>query len=130
QDSQHRIKAMALVHQQLDESSNLAQIDLTTYLRQLMAHLSRSFAPQVPAISWQVNGPILWVGVDAAIGCGLIIHELASNSFKHAFPDGRVGEILIDLSEEPDQSVRLRLSDDGVGLPKNLDFLQTQSLGL
>jgi len=129
-DSQHRVKALALVHEQLHETNSLARIDLAAYLRRLVGHLARALASRAAPISWQVNSANVFVGIDAAIGCGLIVHELASNSFKHAFPDGRAGQVVIDLCPQPDGSVELRFGDDGVGLPKELDFDQAQSLGL
>jgi two-component sensor histidine kinase len=72
----------------------------------------------------------VFLGVDTAIPCGLIINELVSNSLKHAFPAGRAGEIRIELWSDDDGQFTLMVSDNGVGLPKDLDFRATQSLGL
>jgi Signal transduction histidine kinase len=68
--------------------------------------------------------------VDPAIHCGLIINELVSNSLKHAFPRGKRGEIQIALSSDTDKKLTLVVGDNGIGFPKDLDFQNTESLGL
>ena len=70
------------------------------------------------------------VGLDAAIPCGLIINELVSNSLRHAFPGGMNGEIRMEVSRPAQGQYRLVVSDNGVGFPDDLDFRQTESLGL
>jgi two-component sensor histidine kinase len=70
------------------------------------------------------------LSIDTAIPCGLIVNELVTNSLKHAFPDGRGGEIRVELRSDGDNKFALMVSDDGVGLPEDLDFRKTESLGL
>jgi len=72
----------------------------------------------------------IFLGVDTAIPCGLIINELMCNSVKHAFPEGEPGQIQIDLHAAPDQQYVLTVRDNGVGFPRGLDFRNTESLGL
>lgn len=68
--------------------------------------------------------------INAAVPCGLILNELISNSLKHAFPRGRKGTVRIGVKRGPDETIILRVADDGIGLPKDLDFRQSESLGL
>ena len=72
----------------------------------------------------------VFLGIDTAVPCGLILNELVSNSLKHAFPGGREGEIRIELRLDDDKKFTLMVSDNGVGIPKDLDFRNTESLGL
>jgi two-component sensor histidine kinase len=70
------------------------------------------------------------LSIDTAIYCGLIINELVSNSLKYAFPAGRTGEIRINLQAEDDNQLILAVSDNGIGLPPDMEFHQVESLGL
>lgn len=72
----------------------------------------------------------LFLDVNSAIPCGLILNELISNAFKHAFPGGRPGLVRIGLRRKPDDTVEIRVADDGVGLPEGVDFRQGETLGL
>ena len=71
----------------------------------------------------------IFLNLDTSIPCGLIVNELVSNALKYAFPDGRKGEVLVSLSEN-EQAVTLTISDNGIGLPPNFNFRETDSLGL
>lgn len=128
-DSQNRVKSMALIHESLYQTDDLSHIDFAEYLRKLITHISRSYQTQAENIKMKVNIGDIALGVDMAVPCGLIINELISNSLKHAFPAGRGGEILIDLTAR-DGGYKLTLSDDGIGLPKDLDIERAKSLGL
>jgi len=77
-----------------------------------------------------INVDNIFLEIDVAVPCGLIINELVSNSFKYAFPGDRKGEIKIDLYSDKNHEFTLSISDNGVGLPKNLDFQNTETLGL
>ncbi len=72
----------------------------------------------------------LYLTLDAAVPCGLIINELISNSLKYAFPDGRHGEVRIALQEQPVGTARLVVADNGIGLSKDVDWKTSRSLGL
>src|SRR5206468_4125438 len=97
QESEHRVKTMVLVHEQLYRADNLSRIDFAEYVRALVAYLGRSLGPQLAPIAWRVEVDNVFLGIDAAIRCGLIINELATNALKHAFPNGRAGEIAIEM---------------------------------
>ncbi len=129
-DSQHRVKSMALIHEKLYQSKNLAGIDLAEYIRCLADDLIRSYGVDSERIALEINAEEVFLKVDAAIPCGLLLHELLSNCLKHAFPGGRPGAIRIDLWSNPEGHLCLLVRDNGVGLPEELDFLNTDSLGL
>ncbi|GAB4410812.1 MAG: hypothetical protein Fur0044_04640 [Anaerolineae bacterium] len=132
-DSQSRIKSIALVHELLYNSENLAQIDLSQYMRNLVDDLLHTYGEQTTAVTTQIEvdaGPEgLWLDINTAIPCGLIINELVSNALKHAFVGRQTGSISLKAQWLGDNLV-LQVRDDGIGLPESLDFRQTTSLGL
>jgi PAS domain S-box-containing protein len=129
EESQHRIRSMVLVHEQLYQSRDLSRIDFGEYIRKLVTDLFRSYGVNWDIISLKINVEDILLGIDTAIPCGLIVHELVSNSLKHAFPDEAEGEIGIEFYTEGNR-LTLRVFDNGVGLPKDLDFRNTDSMGL
>jgi PAS domain S-box-containing protein len=130
QESQNRIHSMALLHESLYQSSNLSKIDFPEYIRQLAAHLFHSYGVGPERIHLRTDLEKLYLNLDAAVPCGLIINELISNSLKYAFPDGREGEIRIELHEYSDRMARLIVADDGVGLRSDIDWETARTLGL
>jgi len=126
-DTRARVESMALVHEKLYESGDLARIDFGEYIRTLAGHMLRSYE-RIPRLRIEARNIV--VDADTVIPCGLIVNELVSNSMKYAFPDGEPGEIHIELRQESDQQVVLRIGDDGVGFPPDLDFRHTESLGM
>ena len=130
QDSQNRIRAMALVHEKLYDSENLATIDFESYLRGLTAQLFRSFRGTVGNVSCTCAAPGISFGVDIAVPCGLIVNELVTNTLKHAFPDGRDGAIQVILEKSDDGAFIMKVEDNGVGLPEGFDPAATKTLGM
>jgi PAS domain S-box-containing protein len=130
QESQNRIHSMALLHESLYQSNNLSRIDFPEYIRQLAAHLFHSYGVPADRIHLRTDLDRLYLNLDAAVPCGLIINELLSNSLKYAFPDGRSGEVRIELHEHPDHMARLVVADNGIGLRSDLDWETARSLGL
>jgi PAS domain S-box-containing protein len=129
-DSQNRVGSMALVHEMLYQSPDLARVDFAEYVRTLANYLFHSYGVNPNTVELKINVDDVFLGVDTAVPCGLIVNELASNCLKHAFPDGRPGEIRIELRSDCDGQFTLLVGDNGVGLPKDLDFRNTSSLGL
>lgn len=131
-DSQDRINSMALIHEQLYQSDNLMNIDLSEYVRHLVSTLFQSFGVNVQRIAQKIHIKDISLGVDTAIPCGLVINELVSNSLKYAFPEGREGTIEIDLKKAAttDSSFELSVRDDGVGMSPDIDIRNTGTLGL
>ncbi|MCB9421392.1 MAG: PAS domain-containing protein [Ardenticatenaceae bacterium] len=128
QDSQNRVRSMALIHEKLYQSGNLAQIDFHDYVLNLIEYLTRSY--QASGVEIKVAGRPIFFEVDTAVSCGLILNELVSNAFKHAFPGNRPGRIDITLQQESPTRVCLEVADNGVGLPPDLDIQTSPSLGL
>jgi two-component sensor histidine kinase len=129
QESQNRIHSMALLHESLYQSENLSQIDFPDYIRQLAAHLFRSYGVN-ERVQLKTDLDKLDLTLDTAVPCGLIINELLSNSLKYAFPNGRSGVIRIAMREEPEGRIRLVVADNGIGLASDLDWTTTPTLGL
>jgi PAS domain S-box-containing protein len=129
-DSQQRIQSMALVHQSLYQSRDLDRMDFAAYLRTLATELCRAHAAEARHVSLTITTDDVWVRVETVIPCGLILNELLANALKHAFPAGRPGTIEVTLRADPVGTCVLSVRDDGVGFPADLDFRQTDSLGL
>ncbi|MDZ7958600.1 MAG: PAS domain S-box protein [Aulosira sp. DedQUE10] len=130
QQSQQRIASMALVHEKMYQSGDLSRINFREYVQELVASLCTSYEVNDGAIALNINiDDHILLGLDTAIPCGLIIHELVSNSLKYAFPAGRNGEIKIAIREISKNKILLTVSDNGIGLPPNFSFTETASLG-
>jgi two-component sensor histidine kinase len=129
-DSQHRIRAMALIHEQLYQTPDLATVDLAEYVRSLTAYLFRAYRGNGTLVTLTLETEPVRLPMDTAIPCGLILNELVSNALKHAFPAGRQGEIRVTLHMAEAGQVALLVSDNGIGFSPALDFHHIQSLGL
>jgi len=139
-ESEGRIRSMALVHEKLYQSEELAQIDFAEYIPSLTNHLMSAYASASTAVGLRLHIEHITLGLDAAIPCGLIINELVSNALKHAFAQREHGDITIQFPHknvfndgQPSgdaASLVLSVKDNGVGLPEKFDFRQGASLGL
>jgi len=127
---QNRIQSMALIHEKLHQSEDMARIDFSEYIQSLVANLCQTYAVQSAAITMKTNVDDIFLNIDTAIPCGLIINELVSNTLKYAFTEGVKGEIRIGFHSDTDNQLTLTVSDNGVGFPQDLDFRKTKSLGL
>ena len=129
-DSKDRIKAMALVHEKLYGSEDLAMVDFHGYAESLVSGLFQSYGADRTQITPRLEIHNVPVDVDTAVSCGLIINELVSNSLKYAFAPQNDGEILVELCRRNSASLVLKVEDNGRGLPPEVDFRETESLGL
>jgi PAS domain S-box-containing protein len=129
-DSQSRIRTMALIHEKLYQSQDISRVNFVEYISNLAANLFRSYELVTTAINPIINVENIFLEIDVAVPCGLIINEIVSNSLKYAFPDRRKGEIQIHLYFFNEHEIKLIVSDNGIGLPKYLDFKNTETLGL
>jgi PAS domain S-box-containing protein len=139
-ESQNRILSMALIHEKLYRSRNLSRIDLGEYIKTLTSDLVRSYTSPSGPVHLTVDAADVFLSVDKAVPCGLIINELVSNALKHAFPEhvntaadlrnGKESEIRIHLAANGGQNVSLVVGDNGVGLPRDLNLATADSLGL
>jgi PAS domain S-box-containing protein len=129
EESRNRVKSMAFIHKQLYQSTNVAQIDFSPYVRNLTRNLLESYKTNGNGVALDVRVEDVFLSLDIAIPCGLIINELVSNALKHAFLNGSKGQISVDLHRVGEKNV-LIVSDNGVGLPGEIDVLNTETLGL
>jgi PAS domain S-box-containing protein len=129
-ESQGRIRSMALVHEKLYQSRDLSRIDFLDYVQTLADLAFRTFGGASGRIARRIQGDEVFLGIDTAIPCGLIVNELLSNCLKHAFPDGRQGTVVVAVAREDDEYFTFSVRDDGVGLPPTVDPEKTESLGL
>jgi two-component sensor histidine kinase len=128
-DTRDRVRSMALVHEKLYQSADLAHTELGAYIRNVMKELFLAHGEVSSKVTLQLKLEPVFLPVDMAIPCGLILNELATNSLKHAFVGREHGTIEIQLTSV-NESVRLRFRDDGWGLPSGLNLDAADSLGL
>jgi two-component sensor histidine kinase len=129
QDCRERVRTMALIHEKLYGSRDLDRIDFADYVQDLARDLLRTYGA-AGRVRLSVEAERIPFDIQEAVPCGLIVYELVSNALKHAFPQGREGEIRVSLRRAVDGPVALSVSDNGVGLPPDLDVANTRSLGL
>jgi len=129
-EGQTRIRAMSLVHEKLYQSHDLSKIDLVVYIRSLALHLFHVYSIDSTRVVLETGLSEIFLDINSAVPCGLILNELISNSLKHAFPEGRKGTIRIEGRRGADGAITLRVEDDGIGFPTDLDFRQAEGLGL
>jgi PAS domain S-box-containing protein len=127
---QNRIRSMALIHEKFYKSEDLTRIELDKYIQDLTIHLFHTYgvAPNIIRLTTEMEN--VHIEINRAISLGLIINELVSNSLRHAFPDGKKGEIRIKLRKSLNSKYELVIGDNGVGIPKDIDFSNTKSLGI
>ena len=128
-ESQNRVRSIALFHEKLYQSRDLGRVEIGEYLKGLANGSFATYGVNPDDIVLVVHTEDLPLGVDAAISCGLIINELVSNALKHAFPQRRKGQIEVML-RSAGTDVILEVSDNGVGLPADLDVRSPSTLGL
>ena len=129
-EMKNRIQTIALVHQKLYQSQNLSRVDLKEYITDLVNLLISSYASEQDKITLTLNLENINVLIDTAVPCGLIINELISNSFKHAFPEGREGNICVQLKKLEGDTIELIISDNGIGIPDGYDLKKRDTLGM
>ncbi len=124
-DSQNRIKSIALIHESLYHTDNLAKINLRTYTENLISRLFTVFKVDFSRIKYDIQIPTTEIDLKKAIPCGLILDELITNSLKYAFPNGRKGKIIISL-DKTDQDYKMTIKDNGIGF-KHENLLKEKS---
>ncbi|PRC91954.1 sensor histidine kinase [Solimicrobium silvestre] len=129
-DSQNRIQSMALIHQTLYQSHDFASVDFGEFLNALVPTLVSSYCVDVRNVELKIDAGSVFLPINSAIPCGLLINELITNALKHAFPDNRQGEIAVSLTRHDKNKILLVISDTGVGIPSELDVDNVETLGL
>jgi two-component sensor histidine kinase len=128
-DSQSRIKSMALIHEKLYQSNTLAKVEMESYIRELARTLLSTYNSRNADIRINIQVEEVFLDINSAVPCGLIINEVISNACKHAFTGRDKGNIDI-VFEKKGEQFHLVVKDDGVGMPDNTDFSKLKSLGM
>jgi len=128
-ESQTRVMSIALVHEKLYQSKNLAEIDYQDYLKKIADSLLQSYGIPPKTIDIRIQAENIIIPINKAIPLSLIVNEMISNSLKYAFPDNRHGTIAIDFTKDKEQYT-LVVKDDGIGLPETVTLEETDTLGL
>jgi two-component sensor histidine kinase/tetratricopeptide (TPR) repeat protein len=128
-DSQHRMRAMSLIHQRLYQSETESAIDMQAYIRELVEYLSDNFNLS-HKIRFSLQVEKIAMDVAQAVPVGLILNEAITNAFKYAFPDNSEGTINILMKQGQDSHVMLSIADNGRGLPAGFDAAAVRSLGM
>jgi PAS domain S-box-containing protein len=129
QDSQNRIRTIAMLHEKLYGSEKFTHVNLKKYIEQLLEILVTSFAVDRNIIKISVNVEEIDIETEYSVPIGLVINEIVTNSFKYAFPKGTGGEIFLNISKN-NGSLNMEIGDNGIGLNEGLDISKLESLGL
>jgi PAS domain S-box-containing protein len=130
QDTRNRVRSMALLHETLYRSGNLARINFATYLKDLCGQLLLSSGPVASRVTLEYHVAQIGLPLEQAVPCGLIVSELVSNALKHGFPGKHTGRIVVGLDPTGEQTLILSVRDEGVGLTSNFDSASTSTLGM
>jgi len=128
--SQSRIRSMALIHEMLYKSKDFKSVDFAPYIQNLAFQLVNVYKVKSDVVRLTLDIKDVFLDINRAITCGLIINELISNALKYAFPEGRKGEICVKVYQDKEGMYNLIISDNGVGIPKELDIHESETLGL
>jgi PAS domain S-box-containing protein len=129
-DSQNRVKSMAMIHEKLYQSKDLARVDFKDYVQSLTSYLYTSYGRKLGEVVTKIDIDSIFFDIDISISVGLILNELISNCFKHAFKEGQKGRIFISIKEVEAEKYVMIVKDDGVGFPAGFNIENTESLGL
>jgi two-component sensor histidine kinase len=128
-ESQQRVYAISLIHQNLYKSDNIARIEMPAYVREVVEYLIDSFGAG-DHVRYQASIEPVGIDLTVAVPLGLIINEAVTNSLKYAFPGGRPGLIAVTLAEADEQHFLLTVADNGIGLGEDFDFSGCRTLGM
>ncbi len=129
-ESQNRIKSMAFIHESLYQTKDFSNINFSEYIINLSRNLINTYSDLEYEIKLKLDIQPIMLNLDLAIPSGLIINELISNAIKYAFNDVYKENIIAIVMHSEEEYLKLVISDNGIGLPENLDFRNTESLGL
>ena len=130
QNSQHRMHAMSLIHQKLYQSDSLSTIDMSWYISELVHYLNEGFEASGRRIRYNLDTEPVELDATQAIPLGLILNEAISNALKYAFTGRSSGKVSISLKAAANDTYRLEIADDGVGLPEGFESIERESLGM
>ena len=127
-ESQNRARSMALIHEKLYRSDNLRKIDFGEYIRSLTVELFNSYRTS-SGIELDTSIDNINLDINTAVPLALIVNEIVTNSLKYAFPDKKAGNVLVSFAKNH-EGLQLIVEDNGIGFPNDLDFRNTNSLGM
>jgi len=128
-EARSKIHAMALIHTQLYQSDKFDRIDMQSHIRDMIIHLSQLYGKR-KNINPVINASNLYLSVTRAIPCALVINELISNVYRHAFKEGEEGTVEVSMEQSSDGTISLKVKDDGIGIPEQVDINEADTLGL
>jgi PAS domain S-box-containing protein len=129
-DIQNRVKSMSMIHDRLSSSKDLSRLNFSEFVSSLTNYLYHSYKLSPTKVNLNLSIPDIHIDIDIMMPCGLIINELVSNAFKHAFQEDKEGEVSIELHEGEDDEITLIVRDNGIGISNSIDIRNTTSLGL
>lgn len=130
QQTQSRIEALALVHDNLHNYPDHMHIAVEDYVNELVGSLFDTYRVPTDRIRYSVNAPGVLIGLDTAVSFGLIVSELVTNAIKHAFPDGREGQIVVTIVKDDGNRVVVSVKDNGIGMGDQYRSGDERSIGL
>jgi PAS domain S-box-containing protein len=129
-ETRAKIHAMALVHTQLYEQGRFDRVDMGGHMRKLVDYLSHTYAGRRRSIHTMIEASDVYLEISQAIPCALVLSEIISNAFKHAFAETQKGTIEISAQRSADNTIFISVEDDGMGIPEEIDIYKANSLGL
>lgn len=130
-ESINRIISMALIHEKLYQSESMSHINFGNYLEGLLNNIFMTYRTDTGRISLKKDIENVYLGINTAVPCGLIVNELVSNSLIHAFPGKEKGDMNVTMRKIPEsEMIELIVSDNGIGIPETLDLVKSGTLGL
>ena len=131
QETQRRVRAMALLHEMLHRTHEVARVNLSEYMVSLTGYLWSSLQAKMQGIGLQLQVEPVLLTMDMAVPCGLILNELITNALKHAFVSGQAGTVTIRIRHHLENNeLMMEVKDNGIGLPADFDVTASDSLGL
>lgn len=129
-ESQNRVHSLSMIHEQIYRSKDQANVRFSQYIGDLAKYLVGSYGINPNLVQLVTNIADISVDLDLMVPCGLIVNELITNALKHGFPNGRQGEVRIDLLDTGSDKLTMVVSDNGVGMPEGMDLQKQNTLGL
>tara|TARA_R110001592_G_scaffold19937_4_gene81401 strand:- start:1918 stop:3312 length:1395 start_codon:yes stop_codon:yes gene_type:complete len=130
QESQNRVRSIAMIHQILYESQDFSKVEIASVINGLVDNLIQSYGIDLGQIGMDLDLASVHLPIDKSIPLGLIINEIVTNTLKHAFPEGRLGRLYIKIKKEEFNNINLTIEDTGVGIPQDFSIEESTSLGL
>jgi two-component sensor histidine kinase len=130
QESQHRVRAVGLIHESMYRSGHMAEVSLAAYIKDLARNLFNVYDLESRQVELKVDADGTTLGLDQAVPCGLVLNELMINTLKHAFGYGASGELRVRVRQEPEGVIQLSVADNGIGLPPGFTVGESMGMGL